>query len=597
MNKKVLKQLLSLLVALTMMLSFSAVFADSTAKTTDKIVYTSIGDSITAAYGVPEYVEKISTRKILIDYDVLKATAFKDEEGNVVEDTTVADKVSEDSYNELTKDISTEEYTALGYIEQQCYKSKIYDGTPITSSFTYKFASMIGLDPIKQVNYTARPGYRTNEIFMFLDDSEDPYQGDAVGWSLLPALAGVTPDMLQERKDDFYNAVEEADLITIDIGSNNLLLNLMYALGEITASGKSNETLENLKAMLEEYGSMGEVLGQLVSMTETLSQTPEMLQIIMNHLQQAMNDFETYFDKAMGRILEINPDAEIYVVSLYNPIRDAKLFADSNTTIGGIVDPFIRYMNNFLECRSTYRDHYTYVDAFNSEVIAGINLDEIATFSGGSIGIADGFFQKISFNVHPNDEGHTYIAEQLKDAYDGKSLPFTDVDRTNKYYDEIAYCYEHGYMAGTSTHTFAPDMNINRAMFVTTLYAMEGKPSISSYLPFKDVASSSYYSRSVAWAFSKGITAGVNLSLFAPLTSIRRQDMILMLYRYAGSPKVTVNLSEYADANQVSFYAKQAMTWAADNDILLISDGKLSPQSAATRTDLAYALAHYDRIK
>ena len=98
------------------------------------------------------------------------------------------------------------------------------------------------------------------------------------------------------------------------------------------------------------------------------------------------------------------------------------------------------------------------------------------------------------------------------------------------------YVAENGIMSGVSAREFAPNAGFSRAMLAQTLYAMSGKPAVKVESTFADVAANAWYADAVNWAAEKGYVSGVGDGKFAPDASVTREQMALILYRYAGSP-------------------------------------------------------------
>lgn len=94
-------------------------------------------------------------------------------------------------------------------------------------------------------------------------------------------------------------------------------------------------------------------------------------------------------------------------------------------------------------------------------------------------------------------------------------------------------------------------------------------------------------------AMSHGITDGSN-----PQAPITRQQLAAMLYRYAGQPDMSGSLDAFDDADRVSDWAKNPMTWAIQNKILFgMSDGTLNPQGLATRAQVATILMRFCQLQ
>lgn len=175
------------------------------------------------------------------------------------------------------------------------------------------------------------------------------------------------------------------------------------------------------------------------------------------------------------------------------------------------------------------------------------------------------------------------------------ALPFEDVSYQAWYRDAVAYVYENNLLKGTSETMFSPNLPMTRGMIVTALYRLEGSPEVSMNNPFVDVNEDQGYMEAVLWASSMGIANGTGDNLFLPEEQVTREQIAVFLFRYAASKGVNVtaraDLSVYEDGDQVSVYAKDAMSWAvachiAEGD----ADNKLNPEMIATRVDAAVML-------
>ena len=88
----------------------------------------------------------------------------------------------------------------------------------------------------------------------------------------------------------------------------------------------------------------------------------------------------------------------------------------------------------------------------------------------------------------------------------------------------------------------------------------------------------------------------INLSskTYYGVFGLNRQELALMLYRAAGSPKTDSDaLRDYRDGESVSDWAKSAMAWAVEQGILTGSGGKLLPRTGTTRAQAVTLLARY----
>ena len=183
--------------------------------------------------------------------------------------------------------------------------------------------------------------------------------------------------------------------------------------------------------------------------------------------------------------------------------------------------------------------------------------------------------------------------ENRNGAQQGSVSGFGDVPQNSWFADAVKYVSENKLMNGTSTTAFSPNGNMSRAMLATVLYRMSGE-SAEAGSSFGDVSSSAYYAAAVNWASSKGIVNGTGADAFSPNASITREQLAAMLYRYAGEPSVSADLSAYTDTVDISPYASKAVEWCVAKGILSgKSATRLAPQDTATRAECAAMLQRF----
>lgn len=183
--------------------------------------------------------------------------------------------------------------------------------------------------------------------------------------------------------------------------------------------------------------------------------------------------------------------------------------------------------------------------------------------------------------------------ENRNGAQQGSVSGFGDVPQNSWFADAVKYVSENKLMNGTSTTAFSPNGNMSRAMLATVLYRMSGETAEADS-SFRDVSSSAYYAAAVSWASSEGIVNGTGADAFSPNASITREQLAAMLYRYAGEPSVSADLSAYTDTVDISPYASKAVEWCVAKGILSgKSATRLAPQDTATRAECAAMLQRF----
>lgn len=151
--------------------------------------------------------------------------------------------------------------------------------------------------------------------------------------------------------------------------------------------------------------------------------------------------------------------------------------------------------------------------------------------------------------------------------------------------DAIDFAAAHEFFAGVTEDTFAPDSPMTRAMLVTVLARFDGQDTTGG---------SVWYETAMTWAKENGISDGSN-----PNGQITREQLAAMLYRYAASKGYdtdldSVEIQNFADYDDISEYAEEALVWAVDAGIMRgTSSNTLSPGGSATRAQVATILMRF----
>lgn len=175
-------------------------------------------------------------------------------------------------------------------------------------------------------------------------------------------------------------------------------------------------------------------------------------------------------------------------------------------------------------------------------------------------------------------------------------LPFTDVHSGDWFFPYVKYVYENGLFSGMSETTFEPNTAMTRAMFVTVLWAKEGKPA-GGKSAFKDLTSD-WYKEAVNWAAVNGIVGGYDSDHFGPNDPVTREQMAAIMYQYAKfkgyDTEANGSLEKYKDSSEVAAYAVTAMKWAVGHKLIAGTDKGLEPAGNATRAQVAVVLQAFN---
>ena len=156
---------------------------------------------------------------------------------------------------------------------------------------------------------------------------------------------------------------------------------------------------------------------------------------------------------------------------------------------------------------------------------------------------------------------------------------FADVAPGSWYYDAVEFVRARGLMDGVSETEFAPDATMTRAMVWAILGRLDGE----------EISGSGWLEAARAWALESGVSDGTE-----PNAAVTREQLVTMLYRFAGESATAADLNGYADGGEVSDWARDAFAWAIEHIIITgVDDDTLAPQSTATRAQCAAILMRF----
>ncbi len=179
--------------------------------------------------------------------------------------------------------------------------------------------------------------------------------------------------------DEFSDGAASADLITLEVGSNDIfysaqVLSGLYGVGDVS--------LDTVKDFLK-YSFKG------------------------------LDGFKAYYPKIVERIFELQQakkgttqDVTIALVSSYNPFSNCAVTNEIPLHIGEIFNVLTNQMNDFIKETAEKYDQCYYVDISNVQTNITRNDDNIMNILATN---------PTAF-VHPDEYGNSWIAEQILDT-------------------------------------------------------------------------------------------------------------------------------------------------------------------------------------
>ena len=271
----------------------------------------------------------------------------------------------------------------------------------LAGSYPVLLSRYLGLTGQDQHFYGGRAGWRTNEIRYLLDDS---FSRDAFAsnddW--LHFYGGYGVKYLDDLRPAYRANLRKADIVTVNIGSNDLVGNLLFAAEEVlkyhSASDPcSRELLARIEAVKEKY-SGEEAIAKILEILALAPNGVILVQNVLNAFTRIMRDFGDNFDAMMKAVESYtSEDTTILVLGIFNPVSSAiqvkaGLPGWLSDMVAAAFDPIVSYVNLHMKYGSAYASTYTYVDV--------TDVDMTGSVDGAHLGLA----------------GHRYFFEQLVTA-------------------------------------------------------------------------------------------------------------------------------------------------------------------------------------
>lgn len=205
------------------------------------------------------------------------------------------------------------------------------------------------------------------------------------------------------------------------------------------------------------------------------------------------------------------------------------------------------------------------------------------------------FAVSLNESVVENTENKTIetIENKTNIAETGK---FNDISGhwAEEYINKVAKA---GLLMGVSDDKFAPETAVTRGMFVTVLGRLAGVTKANGTNHFNDVVEDDYYTPFVIWANGEGIVSGISNDLFAPNANITREQMAVILNKFATSQGIElkkINRANFTDSDAISDWAKDSVDALSQAGIINgRTNGLFDPKGTATRAEIASMLVNF----
>ena len=216
------------------------------------------------------------------------------------------------------------------------------------------------------------------------------------------AISGMTCKEYYEKittDESYKNSIKSADLITVSIGSNELLGIAISAVASVTGINSNDSNFENKAKEAFLNASALEQLRMLHDIYSFFTSNE-----IKQKINLSISTYSEYWDKSYKYIKSLNPNATIVATQFYNPYYEMSLLSYD---LGGFVDEPISEMNRILAEKSDSENNYKIAKIYNDFNTTNPRLTNV------DISLSE---KKFVLDPHPNVTGHKKISTRILDA-------------------------------------------------------------------------------------------------------------------------------------------------------------------------------------
>ena len=278
---------------------------------------------------------------------------------------------------------------------------------------------------------------------------------------------------------------------------------------------------------------------------------------------------------------------------------DAVLRAYPNAAYVMFKQPAVSEGRLLYNFRSVAAQNYTAVDYSKDQFyLSGTSAKNLYLDSVFFLPAADCSTQiRLAFTVYGTSGTQLGSGElTVRVASKTASSVFSDVNAGTCAWaaDAVDFMNEYGLIQGADKSTFNWRGSMTRGDLILILYRSAGSPAVSdTSIPFTDVSETDYAYDAIVWAWKNGVAGGVSETEFCMKQPVTREQLASILYRLSGKPAASASLRSYTDVADVSAYAVDAMRWAVGCGYLKGNGAKLNPQTGANRAEVAVLLHRY----
>ena len=162
----------------------------------------------------------------------------------------------------------------------------------------------------------------------------------------------------------------------------------------------------SLDALVAE-GQFAKAWATIYQVLSTINMADDAVEALLECATRGYLNFQKNWGRIAKTIHDINPDAQVVVISLFNGTQGLGALPGTNISIGNALDPIFNGMNARIVSCNAVHNYYRYIDITKVEHPA---WPDVVTMLSGD------FYGYMMLCTHPTRNGHKWIANKVLKA-------------------------------------------------------------------------------------------------------------------------------------------------------------------------------------
>jgi len=299
-------------------------------------------------------------------------------------------------------------YCLDGDVDSLSTQLTMHNGELVEGSYPQLVTKAVGA---KSAHNMCREMFTIYNWLRILDPDYEDWINQPENWQFRWMTECTASGLEMMAQDDLANLkangrkwIANSDVVTINLGNNET--------GTSASMSYIYKTMYYMFGMVLTPAMIYAQDGEFVFPT-SITQIIQMMggyKAYLTEVEENVAMFKEAYDRLVGLIYELNPDADVYAIGQYNMFRDCNPQGDEvQLFLAANSDMVNTEVNDYLRTGSKYAKKTTFVDVTETEIYPSESIYSV------------GYIMHFVTRCHPTKNGHMHMANQIIDAINGNA--------------------------------------------------------------------------------------------------------------------------------------------------------------------------------